>query len=390
VCIHTDPNSALTRNFYAIDHLFKLYSLSFTPTSTITHIKSAMSDPTPAQNRSKRTLSPSAASPPRDRTRFAPYSDKPFSITPKPAPTNASATRARMIALEPDQKDTLLKTLFDLHPSARESIAAILPSITSAPLPASMISKSVYFGDKVAWCHEYLNNYNWPNNLKLPAEGSCQGSAAVLYEAALDFKFAFDSTCYRDRMFREHGCNEAEYSMDATIALLEIALLAFERQSRLGPEHGSICERIKDYRSLPRLETEGWICAVEFSFFELGDVWQYCVLPRVPDGMADRIHSQRSASPEEVADYLAVWEVWHIAIRYLTRDNEPHPLRETLLKYIDLPPILPHPGPNDNAIPESDDWLRPCLDKLAFDIALKKMPDRRPGPVLDLEGMSIT
>jgi len=258
-----------------------------------------------------------------------------------------------------------------------------------------MISKSVYFVETVTMCHEYLNASNWPNNPRITAEVSCVGAASVLNRAAYNFEYDFDSTCHKDRMFRAHGCNEAEYSMDATIALLEIVLLPFERQSRLGPKHGSICERIKDCRSLPRLETKGRICAVEYSFFELGDVWQCCVLPRVPDGMADGIHSERSASPkddaspEEVADYLAVWEAWHIAIRYLTHDNQPHPLRETLLKYIDLPPILPPPGPNHNVIPESDDWLRPYLKKLAQDIARGKMPDRRPEPVLDLGWMSI-
>jgi hypothetical protein len=302
-----------------------------------------------------------------------------------------------MIALEPDQKDALLKTLFDLHPSARKSITAILPSMTPATSIANAVSNSVYFGEQVAWCHEYLNNHNWPNNPRLPAKGSCAGAASVLNYTALIFEDQFEN-----RKFREHGCNEAVFWIDLTIALLEIVLLAFERQSRLGPEHDSICERIKDQRGLLGLDREVGICDVKFSLFELGDVLENCVLPRVLDVIADGIHPERlarledDASPEELADfeetanYLFVWEAWHVAIRYSTRDNQSHPLRETLLKFIDLPPILPHPAPDDNPITESDDWLRPCLVKLAHDIAAGKMPDRRPGPVLDLGGMSIS
>ena len=360
-----------------------------------------MSNPTPAQNRSKRPLSPSADSPPRDRTRFAPYCDKPFSNTPKPAPTNASATRAKMIALEPDQKDELLKTLFDLHPSARESIAAVLPSITSAPLPASMISKSVYFGDEVAWCHEYLNNYNWPNNPKLPARGSCEGAGSVLENVSYVFEGQFDSFYCTERSLPKPDCDKAVYSMDATIAILEIGLVAFERQKAAG-KHELTCRPMIYCHLGPGVKTAEKQCEVESSLYMLGKVWMQCVLPRPPNGIANSIrserfirignglHFERYPSPKEVANDLAEWEAWHIAIRYSTPDNRSHPLREILLRYIDLPPILPHPGPNDNALPETDDWLRPRLEGLGASFRKGQMPDRRPGPVLDLGGMSIS
>jgi len=43
----------------------------------------------------------------------------------------------------------------------------------------------------------------------------------------------------------------------------------------------------------------------------------------------------------------AEWKAFHTAVRYATRDDQSHPLRDAILKYIELPPILPQPGPDE-------------------------------------------
>jgi hypothetical protein len=132
-------------------------------------------------------------------------------------------------------------------------------------------------------------------------------------------------------------------------------------------------------------------CEVNSSLGELGGVLSYYTIPaaRQRTMIARKNAGKMLLDPEEMADGLTRWDRWHTEMLYATSDNQPHPLRETLLQYIDLPPILPHPGPNDNPITELDGWLRPCLEGLAASVGEETMSDRRLKPALDLQGMSI-
>jgi hypothetical protein len=403
VCIYTDPISALTRNFHA-RLIYPAYTFHLSSLSLHLHAHDNMADPKPIQNRSKRSLSPSAASPPRDRTRFASYSDKPFSNTPKSAPTDPSATRAKMIALEPYQKDELLKTLFDLHPSARESITAILPAIITVPAPENMVTKSVYFVAQIARCHNYLLTKDWPRYPDLPV-GTCMAVHFIMRDLFRNMENQIERFDENMRMnLLDPVCSRGVYLVDAATALLDAGHILIKRRRRLADYAPSLgvppcspgdCLWHPPYHYGPT--DDGYNCRANAAFSDLASVLTFGALPFTPDEPTPRQVNDEATFEREGRRPFLKWEQYHIAVRYATCDNRAHPLREAILKYTDLPPILPQLGPNDNAISEPDDWLRPCLEKLALlirkreipEIGTREMSHRISEPVLDLGGMSM-
>ena len=372
-----------------------------------------MSDPNPTQTRSKRSLSPSASSPPRDRTRFASYSDAPLSNTPEPSPIDAPAVPEKMLALRLDQKDSLLKTLFDLHLTSRASIAAILPSIDSDPSLANIITKSVYFGEHVIRCHRELLGDDWSPRLEKRDMGICERAADVLL-STMDYMIV-DMKDFLGYNFRHMDSDHTAgmYRMDAAIALLEINCIMLERQRR-----SAIYARLPGYRPTGRTHRGQVNCSADACFERLAEIWGTWTTPDEEyecslnswetyiTGSMDEDEQDEMASwlqewrELDAAVQCAVGDNEYLATQYAICDNELHPFREAVLKYIDLPPIppnmryndippvLPCEGEHDTLVVEH--WLGTYLDKIGRILRSGKMPEREPEDSLDMGGMSIT
>jgi len=289
-----------------------------------------------------------------------------------------------MLALVPDQKDILLKTLFDLHPSARESISAILSTITSAPSSANIISKSIYFGEQVLRCHRALIEDDWRNYYEESACDIRHGTASAL-ESSLDFiGIEVGDHCRREEAdLLNPGCSSGDFKVDAWIAVLDIGLILSGRQKRIAP-------------SLNR-DDATWAsgssytaCRLREQLKSLESLWLGCLLPNLY--FKPRLHTPRCDTLEQAkwrARQSAEWKAFHTAVRYATRDDQSHPLRDAILKYIELPPILPHPGPDEKLETGPDDYgLKTCLKGIGH--VLRSDPaDRESKIVLDLQRISI-
>jgi len=118
-----------------------------------------------------------------------------------------------------------------------------------------------------------------------------------------------------------------------------------------------------------------------------GDWWRLCVLLRFFPLQGYHL-SQEQQVAIEVSN--SVRPEWLAAICYATIEGSPHPLRNALSKYIDLPDLVPNPGPNAPNHWQLDERLYINIRIMQTSIAIGVMPERTADPGPDVGGLSIS
>lgn len=303
-----------------------------------------MSDPPP--NRAKRPLSPTTASfiPPTARK------------TSRPNHTMSSTDRATLLALDSQQKDELIKKLVDFHPTARQTISSVLPTIAPMrPAPKVKLTESLYFVHEVECCAYWLSNRSWMNHATTSREACCQAvSKAVMFELNRIKIRCID--CVKEKVPLPTGCNSLDdLCRDAIIARLDIGLLILKRRNRLS--------------------IRKWRCSSEPCQWTTDLVETF-------DDLEDWIDPDY----DEFLDWF----------RYLFHeqpDNSTHPLRLTVLKLINLPSLLPPMNPNDyydeDRADERENRVTAALGAIRLVLDGNQLPDLTSDPIPGLEDISI-
>jgi len=197
--------------------------------------------------------------------------------------------------------------------------------------------------------------------------------------------------------------SQGESYIDAAIALLEIGLLLLERTKRLTkPNHSRIACSCICCGYEPG-EQDGyccwneWECNVTAHFMSLSGCFRLVRPFIIEFGRYSEIHESQSDEevmkleeiPLEKDSKENLISDWVIAVGYATSDGSPHAIRSVLLKYVDLPTMLPHLGPNDLPEDVKPRWLFDAVRAVDEILRYKRMPERRIEAVPDIAGMSI-
>jgi len=295
-----------------------------------------------------------------------------------------------------------MQQLVDFHPSSTERIADIIPTIKSSESPEVAIStNSKYFEEEVEWCR-YFFSPDWKPGHTISQRESCDVVAGVLGAQIRQIRWKlarFDG--------QVNNLREGEYYMDAAIGILEIGLSMLERTKRLDtPKDPCVevsCQCQVPVRS-PAVDVIPYalsMCPVDAHFL-LIDLAFRRVSPfgdqisRDSDSDSEGIGSEddEDDSDSEVneSEYEYDEDVirdWVIAIGYATPDGSPHAIRSVFLKYVDLPPMLPHLGPNDEPEDIRPRWLLDAFRAVDHILEDRRIPERKIEVVPDIAGISI-
>lgn len=102
----------------------------------------------------------------------------------------------------------------------------------------------------------------------------------------------------------------------------------------------------------------------------------------------EEIRLIRNKRPEGNSKESLIRE-WVVAVGYATLDGSPHALRLAMLKYVKLPPMLPHLGPNDEPDDLKPRWLFDAARSVDQILRYKRMPETEIEEVPDVAGMSM-
>ena len=123
-----------------------------------------------------------------------------------------------------------MQQLVDFHPSARQKIADILPTIKPRQPPTVVISsRSKYFEEEVEWCRYFFSDQRFHRHSSMSG-AECRNVRRVL---ECEDRHIQDMVEGFDKGTNDVACTEGEYYIDAAIAILEIGLLLIERTNRL-------------------------------------------------------------------------------------------------------------------------------------------------------------
>jgi len=171
--------------------------------------------------------------------------------------------------------------------------------------------------------------------------------------------------------------------VDAAVAMLDIALLIFKRH-RLAPKKDNeldwwcacVCQECEggDSEDENRNTCEVYDCVDDFA-----RVWDV-IWP---------LEEQHLDGEVLMEDGDSIRKEWLAAICYATPDGSPHPLRKVLSKYIDLPSLVPDPGPNIDHDSSLDRWLYDQMYIVRDIVTRGVMPKRTNNPVPNVAGLSI-
>jgi hypothetical protein len=174
-----------------------------------------------------------------------------------------------------------------------------------------------------------------------------------------------------------YKCGQGEYFVDAAIAVLDIGLLLFERQKRtakkdhdLASACACVCQDCEASDCADR-------CRVHSCFNNFYNLWE-SIQP--PDIECEQFNNEG----EDL-----VFQEWLAAVCYATPDGSPYPLGVVLSRYIDLPYLVPNPGPNAPNDDNLSRWLYCEMRRLGEYVERGKMPKRTSYPVPNVAGLPI-
>ena len=228
-----------------------------------------------------------------------------------------------------------------------------------------------------------------------------------------------------DKATNDPACSRGEYYIDAAIAILEIGLLLVERTKRLATpkvlSRAGLCPCQAPMRSpaLSDISRDQSTCPVRAYMWHIPRTLRL-VSPFNDDFWLDsdsefngskddedysNAESNESEDDEETIHYWRDWgywedesqkgvieeviRVWVIAVGYATPDGSPHAIRSVILEYVDLPTMLPHPGPNDEPEDVRPRWLCDAVRAVHEILVNMRIPERKMEAVPDFAEMSI-
>jgi len=189
-----------------------------------------MSNPQDRAPSKKRPLSPSSTPGPSSAW---PTTTTTSRKTSRPNHEISSAVRETIRNLDSQQLRDVINQLVNFHPSARETIGDILPTLKPSQTPAVFKNtESIYFKRQVNWCG-YILADSWVRHLTMPKADACDiVSRVVRYEILSIGNSITDYDAGRNH------CSEGEYFVDAAIAVLDIGFSMLKRTKRLAkPNH---------------------------------------------------------------------------------------------------------------------------------------------------------
>ena len=293
-----------------------------------------------------------------------------------------------------------MQQLVDFHPSTRQKIADILPTIKpSQPSAVVTSSKSKYFEEQVEWCRYFFSS-DWKPGHTISQREPCDIVGVLLSDQSFQIRMKvvrFDS--------KTNNVREVEYCIDAAIAILQLGLLLLERTKRLARPncrrvlYSCICCRTEDDENESSCDYRD-ACPVIACFRRLSMTFRLIgpITKGDPKGY-------KSEEDEDITKYWKDWRYWQstpekgggedlirdwvIAVGYATPDGSPHALRSVISKYVDLPPMRPHLGPNDEPENIKPRWLYDAVRAVEGILLNMRIPERKMEAVPDVAGMSI-
>jgi hypothetical protein len=271
-------------------------------------------------------------------------------------------------------------------------MTALLPSIVPTQPDVVQNTQSRYFDNRVDWCEAMLGDRAWSRHSAIPKTDICNMIGQAVSDEISQLTELVSRKVDGSRNVTPDKCSQGEYHVDAAIALLDIGLLVMKRQERFRKtgDHPAKCQCL----CVPCVDCEDreTTCTVDGVFAELLDA-----LVTVEPDMEKQEGQNRVIGTNEVEDDESddlrdkdtdthnsnceldqeLWE-WIGATFCACSDGTPHDLRLAILKYVDLPPLLPNLSVIDDQL---EDSLRRCINNINEIIKSEKMPRPTGEPV---------
>jgi len=343
----------------------------------------------PRRTRSKRPLSPSSHNDNPVGPRAAVLPDTRARKNPRMSPSDLSRFGTTLDVslivvhdpiqnLTSQQKDDLLRRLVESD-SAKRTMTALLPSIIPSQPELVQNTQSRYFDNRVDWCEAMLGDRAWSRHSAIPKTDICKMTATAVESELAQLVIAMSHNIDGSPNITPNKCSIEEYYVDAATALLDIGLMMFKRKERFqkDDEHPTACACLCIPCLEPHIdpETDDTACPVHKCF----DTLRRAMIAVQPNMEVKNLEDygrdddgESEDSEREVDDEIRGH--WIYATFYAFPDGTPQDLRLAILKYLDLPPLLPYPGPDhefDNHVEES---LRNCIHGINEIIKSGKMP----------------
>jgi len=352
-----------------------------------------MSNPQDRAPSKKRPLSPSTTPGPSSAWPTSTTSRK----TSRPNHEVSSAARETIPNLDSQQLRDVINQLVNFHPSARETIRNILPTLKpSQPAVVQKNKESIHFKRQVDRCAWFLSDNNWVRHPATTRADACDSVSRVVGYELLSIQDSITNCNSR----RNH-CEE-DYFVDAAIALLDIGLLFIKRTKRLAtPSHRYVACSCVCVECSPTddCDNSGYCPAINnyYSLYKtLRKVRPY-LGGMLRDGEGGDSDDEEEDSDDEKDNYIPrelessedLIRAWFKAVGYATSDGCPHFLRFVILKYIKLPPMLPYHSPNAQPINLREPWLFDALRSVDRVLRTLKLPEAKHDIVPEINGLSI-
>lgn len=375
------PYSNVSRSFHSCPLTLALHLLSLDNLDIMSDVP---------QTRSKRSLSPSATS--GSSSAWTPTTTA--RKTSRPNHHVSSTVRAAIPNLDSQQLREIVQRLVDFHPSARETVADLLPSIKPRQGHAAVKStESIYFKNQVDWCELFLADKSWARHPSLSPREICDTVRKVL-----EYETGRIDTAVEEFDLKKVSCTESQLFVDAAVAILDIGLLIFKRQERLAKaglrREAWSCKCCPDEDCSDNFRECPVLAHLSLLFHVFEGLRPYVFdIEQDGDGGESDDHVEyrddlRITSPE--SNYESLVREWITAVGYATFDGSPHAIRSVILKYnVKLPPMLPYLGPNAEPIDTKAPWLFDALRSVDKILTFHRLPEFKPEVVPDLGVMSI-
>jgi hypothetical protein len=275
------------------------------------------------------------------------------------------------------------------QPPSREKIAELLPTIKRASPAIVKSTEPKYFQEQVDSCRYFLSDQEWTRHPTVLKSTSCEIAAkAVVYEFAIIMKSV--RACKAYEPVPRHGCSNGEFFVDATIAVLDIGMLLIERHKRTAR---------KDRKRHLWCTCECQVCGEDCD--DVGH--EACQVVKCLEVFGDTLFTISPIEKEDtilrlkdMEDDESVQKEWFAAICYATPDGSPHPLRSVLAKYIDLPSLVIHSGPNTCQDADLIDRIEGEIIRMLLTVQYRTILDRhtildrkKSSPIPNIVGLSI-